>query len=226
MRGVTVAVFDLDKTLTRRDTFLPFLLGYLRRRPRRIWRLPLLPLALVRIVAAPGGGNPGTKQRDTRGRVKQAVLRAFLGGAPRAGVAAWGEAYAERVMAEGLRPGCLAALRKHQAAGERVLLATASFDVYVEPLARRLGIEEVVCSRIAWDAAGRVTGIDGGNCRDHEKLRRVQARLGDDGSGVIAYSDSHADLPLLTWAGRGVAVSPTPRLARAAAAPGFELRDW
>lgn len=223
-----IAVFDLDKTLTRRDTFLPFLLGYLRRRPRRVWRLPLLPLALVRIVfvlsRATGHGPRATQQ--TRTRVKQAVLRAFLGGASHAGVAAWGEVYAERVMAEGLRPGCLAALRKHQAAGERVLLATASFDVYVEPLARRLGIEEVVCSRIAWDAAGRAAGIDGGNCRDHEKLRRVQARLGNDGSGVIAYSDSHADLPLLAWAERGVAVSPTPKLARKAGDLGLEVRAW
>lgn len=215
-----IAVFDLDKTLTRRDTFLPFLLGYLRRHPLRVWRLIRLPAALLAAVVT------ATERQDRRTRVKQAVLRAFLGGAPRAGVTAWGEVYAERVIAEGLRPGCLAALRKHQAAGERVLLATASFDVYVEPLARRLGIEEVVCSRIAWDAAGRVAGIDGGNCRDHEKLRRVQARLGNDGSGVIAYSDSHADLPLLAWAERGVAVSPTPRLARAAGELGLDVRDW
>jgi HAD superfamily hydrolase (TIGR01490 family) len=218
------AVFDLDQTLTRRDTFLPFLCGYLRRHPLRAWRLIPLPLTLLAIMAAPKHGAGHRKQRRTR--IKQAVLKAFLGGAPRAEVAAWGETYAERVAAGELRPGCLATLREHQAAGDRVVLATASFDVYTDPLARRLRIEETVCSRIAWDAAGRVAGIEGDNCRDHEKLRRVRGLLGNDGAGVVAYSDSHADLPLLTWAGRGVAVSPTRTLAGAAADLDLDIRRW
>lgn len=223
------AVFDLDKTLTCRDTFLPFLYGYLRRHPLRAWRLPFLPLALVWVVfvlsRAIRHGSQATQQ-TRRTRIKQAVLRAFLGGAPRAEIEAWGESYAERVAAEGLRPGCLAALREHRAAGDRLLLATASLDVYVIPLARRLRIGETVCSRVAWDAAGRLSGIEGGNCRDREKLRRVRALLGEDGAGVVAYSDSHADLPLLSWAGRGVAVSPTRTLAGAAADHGLAVRYW
>lgn len=149
-----------------------------------------------------------------------------MGGAPRAQVDAWGRFYAERIVAKGLRPYCLAALREHRSTGDRVLLATASFDVYVEPLARYLGIEEVVCSRIDWSGKDRVRGIDGGNCLAREKLRRVQALIGVDGANVIAYSDSHADLPLLSWAEYGVAVSPTPRLARQAGDLGFDVRDW
>lgn len=224
-----IAVFDLDGTLTRRDTFLPFLCGYLGRYPARAWRLLFLPLALVWIVSVLSratGHGPRATQQTRRTAIKQAVLRAFVGGAPHTGIAAWGESYAARVADKGLRPGCLAALRDHLAAGDRVLLATASFDVYVAPLARRLGIEEVICSRLAWDGAGRVAGIDGGNCRDREKLRRVRTRLGADGAGVIAYSDSHADMPLLEWAERAVAVSPTPPLARAAAESGFDVRHW
>lgn len=219
-----VAIFDLDGTLTRRDTFLPFLYGYLRRHPRRGWRLILLPPALLTLLAAVPFGK--VRRRDLRTRIKQAFLRTFLGDAPRTGVAEWGEMYAGRVVAEGLRPGCRAALREHQAAGHRVLLATASPDVYAVPLARRLGIEETVCSRIAWSDADRLSGFDGGNCRDREKLRRVRALLGHDGAGVVAYSDSHADLPLLAWAERGVAVSPTRRLAGAAAGLGLDIRRW
>lgn len=216
----TVAVFDLDKTLTRRDTFLSFLGGYLRRHPLGVWRLALLPLTLPVAVAR------ATKEQNRRTRIKQAVLRAFVGGAPRAQVDAWGRLYAERVVDGGLRPYCLAALREHLSSGDRVLLATASFDVYVEPLARYLGIEEVVCSRIDWSGKDRVRGIDGGNCLAREKLRRVQALIGADGASVIAYSDSHADLPLLAWAERGVAVSPSPKLAREAGDLGLEVRAW
>jgi phosphoserine phosphatase len=43
---------------------------------------------------------------------------------------------------------------------------------------------------------------------------------------VVAYSDSHADEPLLRWAHIGVAVNPTRRLRRRAKAGAFELVDW
>lgn len=227
------AVFDLDETLTRRDTFLPFLLGYLRRRPWRAWRLFLLPAHLLWIAvttrsagAAMKHETRNTKQQNRRTRIKQAVLKAFLGGAARGDVAAWAETYAERLAAHELRPGSLAALREHQEAGDRVVLATASFDIYVRPLATRLGIDEVLCSRIAWDAADPVAGIDGENCRDHEKLRQVIRLLGEEGAGVVAYSDSHADLPLLEWAERGVAVSPTPLLAARVQELGLDVQRW
>lgn len=217
---MTVAVFDLDETLTGRDSFRRFLTGYLRRHPGRVWRLLLLVPGLPLAAILPRAGQ------NRRTRIKQAVLRACLGGARREEVAAWSAVYAAFVADTDLRPGCLEALRAHQSNGDRVVLATASFDVYVEPLARRLGIEEVICSRVAWDAAGRLAGIAGGNCRDHEKLRRVRALLGDDGAGVVAYSDSHADLPLLAWAETGVAVSPTPLLAARVGELGLTLRDW
>lgn len=220
------AVFDLDETLTRGDTFLPFLVGYLRRRPWRAWRLLLLPASLLWIAITARSPGADTQRQNRRTRIKQAVLKAFLGGAPRGDVAAWAEVYAERLAAHELRPGSVAALREHQEAGDRVVLATASFDIYVRPLATRLGIDEVLGSRIAWNAADRVAGIDGENCRDHEKLRQVIRLLGEEGAGVVAYSDSHADLPLLEWAERGVAVSPTPLLAARVEELGLDLRRW
>lgn len=220
------AVFDLDETLTRGDTFLPFLLGYLRRRPWRAWRLLLLPAGLLWIAITARSPGANTQRQNRRTRIKQAVLKAFLGGAARGDVAAWAETYAERLAAHELRPGSLAALREHQEAGDRVVLATASFDIYVRPLATRLGIDEVLCSRIAWNEADRVAGIDGENCRDHQKLRQVIRLLGEEGAGVVAYSDSHADLPLLEWAERGVAVSPTPLLAARVEELGLQVRSW
>lgn len=216
-RAPRVAVFDLDVTLTRYDTFLPFVVGYVRKHPRR-W--PGLALRAVRLLACWRWGQ--------RTWVKQSVLRSFLGGEPRARVEARAQRFAERLARKAMRDPGLERLRKHQNNGDRVILATASFDVYVRPLAERLGIDEVIASRVRWDKRGRLAGIDGENCRDHEKLKRVRAALGDpvDGGGVTAYSDSHADLPLLSWAEVGVAVWPSQRLLHQVGGLGLEIENW
>ena len=41
-----ISIFDLDKTVCRRDTFLPFLVFVLMRRPSRWWRMPALAIAV------------------------------------------------------------------------------------------------------------------------------------------------------------------------------------
>ena len=71
MQGQTLAVFDLDGTLTRRDTLLPFALGFLRRYPSRLWRIPKLVGGLaVRLGAGKG-----------RDELKEWVVRCLFSGA-------------------------------------------------------------------------------------------------------------------------------------------------
>lgn len=211
-------VFDLDVTLTRHDTFLPFVIGYLRyqrkRRSLALWRLPVSLLKFWRW--------------GDRSWVKTQVLRAFLGGQRRHRIEAWAERFVGELMQDAMREQGVAQLRQHQRDGDRVVLASASFDIYVERLAARLGIAEVLATRVAWDARDRLVGMDGENCRDDEKLRRVKALLGqpDNGDGVTAYSDSHADLPLLSWAENGVAVCPSKRLFHQVAGLGLEVARW
>src|SRR5699024_1782200 len=185
-----IVIFDLDVTLTRYDTFLPFVKGYLRfarrRRGLELWKLPLYLLAFWR------WGN--------RTWVKTCVLRAFMGGEQRWRIEQWADRFADYLLDNAMRESGLAELRRHQQQGARVILASASFDIYVERLAARLGIEEVLATRVQWDKHDRLVGMRGENCRDHEKLRRVRGLLPgvEYGHGVTAYSDSHADLPLLS----------------------------
>ncbi len=213
----SLAVFDLDRTLSRGDTFLAYLAAVLRRRPARLARAWRLPLDTAWHLL---GG------RDN-GWLKERYLRALLGGLPRPALDAHTAAFLARLLAGGLRPAALERLREHQARGDRVLLATASPDLYVEPLAAALGIAEVVCTRTAWSGDTYRGHLVGGNCYGRAKLERVQALVGDGGGGRrIVYSDHHDDLPLLEWADRGVAVSPTRRLARLARARGLEVAAW
>lgn len=212
-----VAVFDLDVTLTRYDTYLPFLTGYLHRHPRRGLGLSQLPL---RLLAFWRWGD--------RDWVKESFLKAFLGGEPRERVTAWAAEFADQIFHHAMRPSGLQRLRWHRGRGDRVILASASFDVYVNELARLLHVDEVLATHMRWDSNNRVLGIEGRNCRDDEKLTRVRNLLGADcdGAGVTAYSDSHADVPLLSWAQTGVAVCPSRRLTHQVAGLGLEVQRW
>lgn len=212
-----IAVFDLDVTLTQYDTYLPFLTGYLRRHPRRALNLLQLP---IRLLAFWHWGD--------RDWVKSTFLKAFIGGEPRRRVTRWAETFSGRIYRNAMRPYGLERLRWHQSRGDRVIIASASFDVYVDIIARILGVDEVLASNVRWDTHDHVDGIEGRNCHDHEKLRRVQALLGDDydGAVVVAYSDSHADVPLLGWVDKGVAVCPTHQLTHSVAGLGLEVQHW
>src|SRR5262250_507215 len=75
----TIAVFDLDGTITTRDTTAAFLLGYLREHPRR--------LANCAPLAVSAAGFVGGVVDNAA--MKRAALRAILGGASRTEIAAW-----------------------------------------------------------------------------------------------------------------------------------------
>lgn len=214
-----IVLFDLDETLTRRDTYPAYVLGYLCRRPRRWWRLAPLVLAY---------GMHRVGWRDNTW-LKTTFLRWVFEGENPAEIEAWTVQFVERVAADGLRPMARTVLDRHRQAGDLLWLASASLDLYVEPLARRLGIERVICSRAERDAAGRVSGrLVGENCYGSGKHERVRRQLARRASRlpVRFYSDHHSDLALLLEVDEPVAVNPTPELRVAAHQHGIPIEDW
>lgn len=186
-----VAAFDVDKTLIRRDSFMPFLLFV-----AGPWRfmgnlVPLVP-ALIAYVLGRRGAH------ETKARV---VARFFAGADP-APLREAAERFAAGPMWRMVRPGALARLRWHQAQGHRCVLVSASPELYLRPFARRLGIADVLSTRFAERPDGRLSGeLLGANCRDAEKVRRLEALLGPrDGYELHAYGDSRGDREMLAFA--------------------------
>ncbi|HEV7263343.1 MAG TPA: HAD-IB family hydrolase [Falsiroseomonas sp.] len=220
--GPGVAVFDLDGTLTRRDLYLAFLALALRRLgPARPLRAAALPLLSARFMLR-GIDND---------RLKIAFLDAILGGRSRAAMEDLATAFAQRAVEREIKPAALARLERHRRAGDTLLLASASLDLYVQPIARLLGFHAAVATGIAWTADGRIAGtLAGPNLRSEAKLDAVRtwlaARLPDAACRVTAYSDHASDLPLLAAATIPVAVDPTPSLARIAVTRGWHVEHW
>lgn len=218
-RTAGVAVFDLDGTLTASDTFVSFLAGFLLRTPSRWPRVLTLPGAVALHC---------TGLRDNTW-LKTTFLGQVLGGLRREDLAPWTDRFVERLVARGLRREARRKMDWHRANGDRLVLATASPDLYVVPLAARLGFDAVLCTRVAWDAEGRLLGgLIGRNCYGAEKLAQVEAWLGQNkGTGPVSvYTDHHSDLALLRRAERPVAVCPTHKLRAAARAHAIAVEDW
>lgn len=214
----TITVFDLDGTITRSDTYVAFLLRFLQHRPSRVLRASWLPLAV---------GMHSVGARDNTW-LKATFLRSIAGGESREAVEAVAIELVDELLARGLRPGAVATIDEHRLRGDRLLLATASLDIYVEPLARALGFSEVVCTRVEWDERGRLSGrLAGDNCYGERKLAAVAAHVGDRTDVRLeAYSDHISDLPLLEWSHRAAVVNPDSRLKAHASAKGFEILHW
>lgn len=213
------AVFDLDGTMTRGDTYLPYLIGFLMKNPWRLPRTLWLPSALALYYT-------GVRNNTW---LKTAFLKSVLADLCRADIDNWTGVYVKRLLRDAMRPRALERLDQHRGRGDRLVLATASLDIYVEQLADHLGFDDVVCTRIAWSPEGRLTGdLDGGNCYGETKLSRVRDLLSKAASGspMTFYSDHHSDLPLLRFATRAVVINPSRRLRDAADGLGFEIQDW
>jgi len=216
---VTVAVFDLDRTLTKYGTFTPFLLSVLRQNPTRAWALVPAIVAALRYLT---GGI-------ARQAFKERMLGLFLAGRSRQEINHYVDAFVERVLLRGLRRGTRPAIEKHRSQKHLLVLATASMDLWACPLATRLGFALTVCTKSSWDEADRYCGtIEGENCFGQEKLSAVAAALpaSREDCTIIAYSDHKSDAPLLSWADRGIAVNPNRNFKKQAGKLGYEVVDW
>jgi len=212
-----VAVFDLDGTLTRDDTFKIFLKRRLKARP---WRaLSCAPLPIAYMMARKG-------LRD-HVWLKQQTLKYVVGGSKREELSEFCAKFAQDMLIEQVTERARAKLSEHRERGDILVLCSASFDFYVHAIGDALGFDHVICTKAAWKN-DRLTGnIDGLNCFADEKIRLLDLLLGEQGKGArAAYSDHHSDLPLLQWADRGVAVNPTKYMAEFAAEHDFEVVDW
>lgn len=190
----TVAAFDFDGTLTHRDSVVPFL--------RRIGGA--MPLG-ARLLSRPHRLLGPAVRRD-RDRLRELASFAAFRGRARADIGRHAAEFGQWLLEHRLRPDTVARLGWHRDAGHRVVLVSASYEVYLEHVGRALGVDGVLATRLEADPDGVLTGrLDGPNCRGAEKVVRLRGWLaelgvGRDGVELFAYGDSAGDRELLAFA--------------------------
>ena len=218
-----LAVYDMDKTVTRGPTYTPFLMHCaVRRAP---WRLLLVPLVLLSVLAY------ALKLID-RARLKEINHHLLIGKAHQRDLKPLVESFADRQVATNIRPGARRAISRDKADGRRLVLATASYRLYAEAIARRLGFDDVIGTGSIIGLDDRVHAkIDGENCYGPAKLRMIADWVEASGltgahGHVRFYSDHVSDQPAFEWADEPVAVNPDGKLRRLAEQRGWAIEDW
>lgn len=187
----TVAAFDFDKTLSTRDNVVPFF----RFVAGRVETVGALAAAAPFLIAG------------RREHAKAVVCRRLFRGRPVDGVREIGARYAGDIVEHHLRDDVHERLAWHRAEGHDVVLVSASLDVYLDEVGRRLGVDAVLATALEVGADGRLTGrLAGANVRGDEKARRLDEWLAGDPALVWAYGDSAGDRALLARADHPVRV--------------------
>ncbi len=212
-----LVIFDLDGTVTRRDTLAGYVFGFARRHPwRLLGYLGVMP-ALLRFAL----------RRADHGELKGALIRHVMGGADREEVRAWTAQWIPALMRQGVFRDALTAIASHRADGAHLVLMTATVDLYVPELAVALGFDEHVCSQVRWEGDRLDGRLVSANVRDEEKarqLRKLAVRY--PGRRIMGYGNSRPDLPHLRLVDHAVLINPPPRLRAAAADLPVEFKYW
>lgn len=219
-----LAVYDMDRTVTRRATYTPFLLHCASRRAP--WRLLFLPVVVLTMLAY-------VLRLIDRAKLKEINHHLLLGTKIHAReLKPLVESFADRQVATNIRPGARAAIARDKAEGRRLVLATASYRLYADAIAERLGFDDVI-------GTGSIIGLDdrvhakiaGENCYGPAKMRMIADWVEASGlkgahGHVRFYSDHVSDRPAFEWSHEPVAVNPHGKLRRLAEERGWVIEDW
>ena len=135
------------------------------------------------------------------------------------------------VISPAIQPQALSLIRQHQAAGDEVLIVTATNEFVTTPIAQALGVPQLLAVQLARDASGWYTGeIDGVPTMRQGKVTRMEQWLAERQLSWASvdstfYSDSMNDLPLLEKVDHPVATNPDPRLRALAQERGWRILD-
>jgi HAD superfamily hydrolase (TIGR01490 family) len=219
-----LAIYDMDRTVTRTGTYISFLLHCaVRRAP---WRLILLPFVLLSMLAY-------VLRLVDRGRLKEINHHLLLGHRIHPlELKPLVDSFADTQVATNIRPGARRAIARDKTEGRRVVLATASYRLYAEAIADRLGFDDVI-------GTGSIIGLDarvhakiaGENCYGPAKMRMIADWVEKSGlkgvhGHVRFYSDHVSDQPAFEWADEPVTVNPHGKLRRLAEQRGWAIEDW
>jgi HAD superfamily hydrolase (TIGR01490 family) len=140
--------------------------------------------------------------------------------------------FMDSVVEKVIQKSALDLLAQHRAAGDTMVLVTATNEFVTTPIAQRLGFEHLIAVQLETDATGWYTGASKGTLSFREgKVTRVEQWLAargktwDDVRSSTFYSDSMNDLPLLEKVDNPVATNPDDRLRALALERGWRILD-
>ncbi len=214
-----IAFFDFDKTLIPGNSATSWIRFELA--AGRVSRMRALQ-ALGWVIRYSLGAT--SMEEQMRGAVAE------VAGQPESDMVERVAEFYELWIRDSFRPGARAAIEKHRAAGDRLVLLTSSSNYLSSHVVRDLDFDDYLSNRLEVDDDGHYTGnAVEPLCYKTGKVtlaKRFTEANGGRLEDAWFYTDSISDLAMLEAVGNPVVVHPDPRLRRHARKQGWPIVDW
>lgn len=212
------AFFDMDLTLIRINTGTQWIKFLRRRGEMTRWRMlqAMGWLAQYKLAVLDMEAVTTKVIRELAGQPEQEMVDKCLG-------------FTRDVVLPEIAPKGLAALEEHRRQGHVVAILSSSTPYVTEPLAKHLGIEHVLCTRLSVKGGKFVGTHVRPACYGRGKVHWAEAFARErsiDLDKSFFYTDSYSDLPMLERVGEKRVVNPDTRLRRHARRLGWAVDEW
>jgi len=194
MENMKVALFDIDHTLTSRDTFFLFISYTIKKHPYKIIFLPFLFfVVLLRLFSI----IDTTKMKSlSLVLIKEMNLEKLN---------RFSKQFVDKSVLKYIKNGARDEIMKYKKDGYTIILASASFEFYIKYIAEYFEADYFFGTRIVTKNDRPLAKIDGKNCKRGEKIIRILeviSRDAIDKDNSIGFSDSLVDLHFSEIVGR------------------------
>ena len=190
-----LAIFDIDFTITRKETLMQF---YSYMISKDIKNIKFLPRAIF------SGLMYGIKVYDEK-RVKESFLK-FIDNINEKDLAIITKDFYENRLSKILYRDAIDMIKKLKSEGCMVVLISASPEFYVKEFYAIEEVDLIIGTKFSFNDGVFTRKMDGANCKRDEKVIRLNKTLKEmnieaDYENSYMFSDSLSDLPLLELVG-------------------------
>ena len=190
-----LAIFDIDYTITRKETLMEFF-KYLV--SKDIKNIKFLPRALY------SGFMYGIKGYDEK-RVKECFLK-FIENIDEKELAILTKSFYDERLSTILYEDAVNMIKKLKNEGYMVILISASPEFYIKEFYAIKEVDLIIGTKFIFENGKFVRKMSGNNCKGEEKVKRLEKVLKEknikaDFKNSYMFSDSLSDKPLLDLVG-------------------------
>lgn len=210
-----LAIFDVDFTITKRETLLEFYKFLIKKRPLLIVHIPILIVSSFLFLT----GLMSAK------RTKE-IFISFINGIDENKMDSLVGEFYNKVLSKILYKDAISKIKDFKHRGYKVYLISASAEFYLNTLYNIKEVDYIIGTVFLKSNGRYVNKIVGKNCKGNEKVSRLKKHLKEqnikvDFENSYMFSDSFSDLPLFNLVGHPYLINFKKKDTR-----GIEVLHW
>jgi phosphatidylglycerophosphatase C len=181
-----IAFFDLDGTITEKDTLFEFLKEFVSIKEIFLKLIYISPIILLSKLKLVDSGKP-----------KAILLFLCLRKIPEGQIKIKANNFNINKLPQLIRPSMLRRLKWHKLHNHQIVIVSASFDFWIQPWCIQNGYS-LISSKMKFENGFITSNLEGNNCKGREKLERVKSTFKlSEYDFIYAYGNDKSDKYIL-----------------------------